>query len=493
MSEIKDKDILNFLEGNLSKKDKEAIRTWAYESVENAQDLAFTQKIYKASKGLKVYNPVDADNEWAWFKEIMSGSDTTSSSDKKSVVTDAAAATVAATTAASTIPSTPSDVDILNFLEGDLTGSQASQVDAWIHSGDQSRSRDFNISKNILDESKNLGGYKTPDVNAEYRAFIEKTKAKAIDNVVPMTTTAAATTATAITAATVAKPEATKSTYQEVATPTYAQEQQEEKEFRIVPVWAKYAMAACLALLAGFFLWNTGIVGGLFGGGSPDDIYEEFATQVDPAGFDMIDGSIISLEEYSSVRYPGDIKNLDERKLYLDGQGRFDVASNKDKPFIVEVDVDKNGDNDIAVYVIGTIFKVYAHEDYIKAVENIEGKVRAYSIKNPDVYVDMGPGDRYGWDGVKFVDLNKELIVEEDNSIEYDMLYVLDYLMANSAWKVISSPNMPFDEKGVVNIDLDKDLNEILNDLRDRADFDYIELDCENCYQITRFEESYSQ
>jgi len=489
MSEIKDKDILNFLEGNLSKKDKEAIRTWAYESVENAQDLAFTQKIYKASKGLKVYNPVDANNEWASFKEIMSGSDTTSSSDKKSVVTGAAAATVAA----STIPSTPSDVDILNFLEGDLTGSQASHVDAWIHSGDQSRNRDFNISKNILDESKNLSAYKTLDVNAEFRAFIEKTKAKATDNVVPISTTAAATTATAVTAATVAKPEAVQSTYQEVATPTYAQEQQEEKEFRLVPVWAKYAMAACLALLAGFFLWNTGIVGGLFGGGSSDDVYEEFATQIDPGGFDMIDGSTISLEGYSSIRYPGDIKNLDERKLYLDGQGQFDVAPNKEKPFILEVDVDQNGDNDIAVYVIGTIFKVYAHEDYIKAVENIKGKVRAYSIKNPDVYVDMGPGDRYGWDGVKFVDLNKELIVEEDNSIEYDILYVLDYLMANSAWKVISSPNMPFDEKGVVKIDLDKDLDEILNDLRDRADFDFIELDCESCYQITRFGESHSE
>ena len=143
--------------------------------------------------------------------------------------------------------------------------------------------------------------------------------------------------------------------------------------------------------------------------------------------------------------------------------------------------------------MIGTIFKVYAHEDYIKAVENIEGKVRAYSIKNPDVYVDMGPGDRYGWDGVKFVDLNTKEIIVEDNSTEYDILYVLDYLMANSSWRVISSPNMPFDEKGVVNIDLDKDLGQILSDLQDRADFEYIQLDCDNCYQITRFEQSSSQ
>jgi len=85
------------------------------------------------------------------------------------------------------------------------------------------------------------------------------------------------------------------------------------------------------------------------------------------------------------------------------------------------------------------------------------------------------------------------MLTWDQATIEYDILYVLDYLMANSAWKVISSPNMPFDEKGVVKIDLDKDLDEILNDLRDRADFDFIELDCESCYQITRFGESHSE
>ena len=491
MSEIKDTDILSFLEGNLKKKDKEAIRTWAYESVENAQDLAFTQKIFRASKGLKAYNPVDDGDEWAAFKGKLSNNTITTTS---SIENSAVASTVAAATTVAVTPtslSVPSDVDILNFLEGDLTGTQASQVDAWIHGGDHNRSREFNITKDILDESKNLGGYKSPDVNAEFRAFTQKIKAKAIttDNVVPMTTTA---TATSVAATRVIKPEVAKPTYQQVATPTYAPEQQEGKEFRLIPVWAKYAMAACVALLAGFFLWTTN-PGGIFGGGASDDVYEEFATQYKADGFDMIDGSKVSLEGYSSVRYPADIKNLNERKLYLDGQGEFDVASNKEKPFVVEVDTDKDGNNDIAVYVIGTIFKVYAHEDYIKAVENIEGKVRAYSIKNPDVYVDMGPGDRYGWDGVKFVDLNTKEIIVEDNSTEYDILYVLDYLMANSSWRVISSPNMPFDEKGVVNIDLDKDLGQILSDLQDRADFEYIQLDCDNCYQITRFEQSSSQ
>jgi len=220
MSEIKDLDILKFLEGNLKKKDKEAIRTWAYESVENAQNLAFTQKIFKASGGLKLYNPVDADNEWAAFEEKMSSTDTSVSTDEQSTTLGSAA--VATTVAAvSTTTSTPNDVDILNFLEGDLTGAQASQVDAWIHSGDQTRSREFRITKDILNESKNLGGYKNPDVTDEFSAFTQKIKAKSTDNVVTMTA-----------------PTATK---QDVATPTYVEEQHEEKEFRIIPVWAKWA------------------------------------------------------------------------------------------------------------------------------------------------------------------------------------------------------------------------------------------------------------
>ena len=482
MSEITNKDILNFLEGNLKKKDKEAIRTWAYESVENAQDLAFTQKIFKASKDLSDYNPIDADSEWASFQEKMSNSDTNKTSNKKSGVFEsvAGASTVSVLGATSSqsndVSSAPTDIDILNFIEGDLTGSQASEVSSWLENGDQERSKDFNFTKEILTESKNLGSYKSADVNAEFSAFMQKTKTKSKEtgNVVAMTPAPVV--------------------QQEAVTPTYAQEQEEEKEFRLIPVWGKYLMAACVALLAGFFLWTTN-PGGIFGFGSSEDVYGEFATEYKADSFEMIDGSKVSLEGYSSIRYPKDLKNLEERKLYLDGQGQFDVASNEEKPFIVEVETpDVVGDNDdIAIMVIGTIFKVYAHEDYIKAVENVEGKVRAYSIKNPDVYVDMGPGDRYGWDGIKFVDLNNQELPIEDNYIEYDMLYVLDYLMANSSWKVISSPNMPFDEKGVVKIDLDKDLDEILNDLRDRADFEYIELDCDNCYQITRFEESYSQ
>ena len=94
-------------------------------------------------------------------------------------------------------------------------------------------------------------------------------------------------------------------------------------------------------------------------------------------------------------------------------------------------------------------------------------------------------GDRYGWDGHQFINLND--IEEEFVGQDYDILYVLDYLMEQSDWRVTSGSEIPFNPEGIVNIDLSKSYEEILEDLAERADFQYIDRDCDGCYEVTKF------
>jgi len=442
MSEISKKDILNFLYGTSKKKNREAIRTWAYESVENAQNLAYTQKVYKEAAELKAYNPIDETTEWDVFKSLISSDN---------IILDEELSETESATVLPIVGSIHTDNDLLNYLEGDLASDAVGDIESWIQN-EPGNSKNIEISKEILAQSKELATYKAYDIDAEWGMFNNKLSSTTTSNIVTMTpaTVGASTTHS-----------------------SYNTSDTEEKA--IVPLWMRYAAAAAIALLLGVWFWNSTDMM------RSGDVYGEYATQFNTHQFDMIDGSRIFLDQNSHIRYPKELDGLEERRLYLEGQGEFDVATNEEKPFIVELS------DEIGVEVLGTIFKVFAHEDYLKAVENIEGKVRAYSIKNPEVYVDLGPGDKYGWDGEQFIDMNQEVVI--DNYEEYQILYVLDYLMANSAWKVISSPNMPFDEKGMVKIDLEKDLDQILQDLRARAQFDYVEMNCDNCYRITQFEQ----
>ena len=441
MLSSKEKNILSFLDGSASEKMRKSIKDWAYESVENAEELTQSKKIYKESDHLKDYNPVDENFEWDSFISKV-----TNSAEEKSI-------TEPFQLASTSDPASGTEFDdllLLRHLDGILSSTERTTIDAWLSESPAHRA-EIDLTEKILKESSQIESYVKVDSTLEWAAFQSKIGASDMEStkIVPM-----------------------------VPEPTYVSDDQStsfentSQRTSIFPMWARYAVAASIVLLLAAFLWIR----------KPVENYETFVTTDFTDQRTMIDGTIIELAENSTIKYPKTLKGLDERRLYLDGNGKFSVTANKEKKFFVEA---KNG---IGVEVIGTIFKVYKHEDFLEAVENIEGKVRVYSLEDPSIYRDLEKGQKVGWDGSKFVDLNE--IVVQDNSQEYQILYVLDFLMQNSAWKVISSPNMPFDEKGIVKIDLEKPVDQILEDLRARSDFDYIQLDCNSCYQITRFAEA---
>ena len=82
----------------------------------------------------------------------------------------------------------------------------------------------------------------------------------------------------------------------------------------------------------------------------------------------LSDGTIVFLNSESKLRYPVPFKGK-FRKVYLEGEAFFQVKSNKDKPFIVDV-------NQMKVKVLGTSFGVRSYKDEDRILTTlVEGKV----------------------------------------------------------------------------------------------------------------------
>ncbi len=106
------------------------------------------------------------------------------------------------------------------------------------------------------------------------------------------------------------------------------------------------------------------------------------------ANITLPDGSKVWLNSQSKLTYSADF-NIEKRELDLDGEAYFEVAHNKNKPFIVR-------SNDMAVEALGTAFGVKAYnEDNLISSILMTGKVR---VKTPDGESILSPNERILYD-----------------------------------------------------------------------------------------------
>jgi len=111
-----------------------------------------------------------------------------------------------------------------------------------------------------------------------------------------------------------------------------------------LPIWAK--VAAAVFLLASI----TGIIY-LIESHTPD---RQFASTTVPLTDTLPDGSLITLNKRSDIRYPANFK--EQRTVHLQGEAFFKIAPNKEKPFKVYTD-------NITITVLGTSFNVRNKEN----------------------------------------------------------------------------------------------------------------------------------
>lgn len=105
-----------------------------------------------------------------------------------------------------------------------------------------------------------------------------------------------------------------------------------------------------------------------------------YATTNQVEDFTLPDGTKVWLNKNSQLSFT-ETFNQKERNVKLNGQGYFEVTSNKDKPFIITSKISK-------VEVLGTAFSIKAFDEDKTALLSVsEGKVAFSSDKDKQVFV----------------------------------------------------------------------------------------------------------
>ena len=144
--------------------------------------------------------------------------------------------------------------------------------------------------------------------------------------------------------------------------------------------WGVAASVIGLLIVMGYF-WgneindNKNIAGTKY---SDNDMSEKINSSSWPLKLKMDDGSMVTLQPDSKLRFPNHFLN-DKREVYLEGEAFFEVSKKPGQPFFVYY-------NNLVTHVLGTSFNVKI--DKIKKeveVLVVSGKVQVYENKNPSV------------------------------------------------------------------------------------------------------------
>jgi len=135
---------------------------------------------------------------------------------------------------------------------------------------------------------------------------------------------------------------------------------------------SKYALRISIYAASLFFIvFLAGIAINGKGSDNQNLINEFIAPAGQRAMVKLYDGTQVWLNACSSLRYQN-IFSSTERRVYLDGEGYFDVSHNPEQPFIISV-------GKFDVKVLGTKFNIFSYpgqDNFVVSV--IEGTVKIY-------------------------------------------------------------------------------------------------------------------
>lgn len=122
----------------------------------------------------------------------------------------------------------------------------------------------------------------------------------------------------------------------------------------------------------------------------------------------LSDGTLVNLNAGSSLRYPVQFLDNDNRQVFLNGEAYFDVAKDSEHPFTVNAST-------LNVNVLGTEFSVTAYsEDSTADVVLVEGSVTMYSgMTDSNTTTQLVPGNKGSMDkmseGITVEQVNTDL------------------------------------------------------------------------------------
>lgn len=105
----------------------------------------------------------------------------------------------------------------------------------------------------------------------------------------------------------------------------------------------------------------------------------------------LSDGTIVNLNAGSTLRYPQQFGINGNRNVYLTGEAFFDVAKDKEHPFIVNA-------NQVDIKVLGTKFNISAYPENPTINSTlIEGSIEMFETANPANVVLLEPNQMATW------------------------------------------------------------------------------------------------
>lgn len=102
--------------------------------------------------------------------------------------------------------------------------------------------------------------------------------------------------------------------------------------------------------------------------------------------YQLPDGSKIWLNQSSSLKYPESFAN-DSREVYLEGEAFFDIAPNKEKPFIIHA-------NNTQTRVVGTSFGIRAVKDADEVVVTVSTGIVNLSAEGKTGHIELKQGEQ---------------------------------------------------------------------------------------------------
>jgi ferric-dicitrate binding protein FerR (iron transport regulator) len=333
--------------------------------------------------------------------------------------------------------------DILKYLEGEASDQLKERIEFWLAADDENR-EEFEFTKMMWEESGNSASYVQFDLDDEWGAFqslVSKREENQEATIIPIV--------------------------QEKEVKQIKDESTKVISFEERRNWRNIlAVAASFIVLiaATWLLW-------------PQDEYINIVNASEDMQLTLDDGSIVSINEGASFRTLRSYKYAKERQTNIDGEVYFDIASDANKPFIVET-------SETAVRVLGTKFNVIA-EGIESEVANDEGQVRFYVKEEPNEFFDLNPGDRIKYDGTGFIDLN-EPEPEPEPVIIPKIRDIKEYVMRYSNGRVIFGSGI--DENLFSEIDIDyegKTTREIIRLMEEKGVI--VNWRVKSCYECIEF------
>ncbi len=145
---------------------------------------------------------------------------------------------------------------------------------------------------------------------------------------------------------------------------------------------------------------------------------------------ELSDGTRVILNAETWFEYPSSFESEKERRVKIKGEGFFEVTSNKDKPFYVEI---PNGES---ILVLGTSFNVSSYDSNLENITTLVSGEIAYHVPGNDHTINLLKNQQISVDK-KSSKITKKVVDAKEYSMWKDgVIYFNNESLGNIALKL---------------------------------------------------------